>query len=260
MLQTVPEDNQNQVELDHFAGKLINSDLKSHLKFVEDRPHKVVRVATPDPLEDETIGTVIRKHLQTIPYFTELQEAYGIAVPEIKLATGAVDHKNALLVETDMIYGDNLHHKTFTDEERPLARKELEHLCESLSHYLTAKYESGEPFLSDLVGLGQFVYGRKNGEVTDRVYLVDLHPRTAIFDKEHPGSTGNLQFVTNLQSQYHIISELEQRCGGAPFIKARAGLRSLIEKVPPDIPLPMLLSSARQGLGIPTHEMQPAAA
>lgn len=182
-------------------------------------PQRVIR-------EQRVMGDAFDRYsyLMGKALFTELQQSYGIYVPDIHIILGAStspDNSKSLYVVTDMIRGKNLDHpEVFAGCDLTVAAPKMDRFCASLAQYYWDKRLNGEEYLSDLYG-SQFVYGRRQNEVESQVYLVDLDP---VFDRFH-----EKQFFDKVSGLGSLVLRTEAKLQGRKLNSARARLLMILQ-------------------------------
>lgn len=105
----------------------------------------------------------------------ELSERYGIALPTFEFVLGdrGGDKINIFTV-IDKIDGESLQNVEKFPQE---AKDKLDNFYKSMAQYYFDKYKEGGNYFWDFRN-SQFIYGHKKGEKEDRVYMVDIEPRS----------------------------------------------------------------------------------
>jgi hypothetical protein len=138
-----------------------------------DDPSKVIRIDSFDDLTERYDNIADPAHIVELgkKLFSEIQADYNIKVP-VEIIIGKDEkNKEAVYIITDKIEGLSLEESLIT-QNLEFAKK-LETLYVSISKYYLDKLNSKEVHLADLNNMSQYIYGRKEGDIEDAIYLVD---------------------------------------------------------------------------------------
>ncbi len=160
-----------------FAEDLVESDVSEmhigtgKLKELEHNPRKVVRVETfsniRERYNDKTEVMELVKVAKEL--YCELEEEYGIPAPVNFLIGQDEGGSKVVYSVVDKIEGKNLKESETTEELAGLTQN----LYASVAKYFLYKFKEDEPYLWDINNPRQYVYGKKDGERGNKIYLVD---------------------------------------------------------------------------------------
>ncbi len=171
MMEETPKTNKNELP---FSGKLIDSDVTEKnrgfgkLNEVENNPNKIIRIVRgyDEFVDNNKIIELIRADKKL---FKELETEYDILVPaDFLIGKDKKGDKIAYSI-VDRIHGKNLEKVDRSNE----VAVQVEALFASVAKYFLDKFVKNSLYLCDIGNLEQYVYGRKNGEQEDKIYLVD---------------------------------------------------------------------------------------
>lgn len=163
------------------APKPLVRGYKENIRIHADYPEKVIRY-DPHPLSAWEIG------LQTCDL---LREEYGFAIPQTQISCAIdfrtddpyIEHASVVAI-TDRVRGqrllDVLESETVHD---PAFISAFTTLSTGAARYLTDIYEYGGVCLPDTMYHGQFIYGNTAEDPEKKLYLVDIEPIVAVFEK-----------------------------------------------------------------------------
>lgn len=116
-----------------------------------------------------------------------MRDRYGFNIPDIQYVIGfdPETKSNVMYTVTDRIYGESLSDKKFQPEEILSARETLDSLLANMCQYFSDVYKNGGDFKFDLANLKQFVWGRRKGDKTDKLWMVDVGPDLMASDANH---------------------------------------------------------------------------
>lgn len=173
-----------------FKEKLDNTWHSGVIKSLKSHPGKFVRQWNVDDfekkkLDEEEIKKQLDKNIanfkEGINDIRELNEHYGIALPTFEFVLGkkSNDRINMFTV-IDKIEGESLEQiKKFSPE----AKDKLDTFYSSMAQYYFDKLKNGGSYFWDFKNQ-QFVYGHKKGEKENKIYMVDIEPRSDESDNE----------------------------------------------------------------------------
>lgn len=133
--------------------------------------------------------------------FEELETSYGIHIPRFQYVIGAGKYRKQVFVVTERIYGRDI--ESLEPDAIP-SKSESEELCNNLVSYFQNVYRQRKIFLSDL-SRNQFMYGHRQGETKDAIFMVDLDP---VFEQYDPHSIHS-DFFLSIQDVFSMIKRLE---------------------------------------------------
>jgi hypothetical protein len=156
-----------------FSGltpKLVNSEVPGFHAYEND-PSKVVRTQTFDQIKEiygeNANPEAIVKLGQDL--FTELNEKYSIPAP-VKLEIVKNEKgENVVHIITDKIEGVSLDNI----DDTPEIVMSVEKLYTSIAKYYNHKLHTGGAHLADISAGTQYIYGKKKGDISPKIYLVD---------------------------------------------------------------------------------------
>ena len=203
---------------------LVKSNIsKSHTgegTFFESRdlPGKVIRLENSDEL--------IERHHNKIPFgelvrtgkelFAELVEKYGIAVPvTFYERNGEVYSVVDKVTEAEEI----------SEEEKKEHASKISKLYASIASYFLDKLKGGDLYLWDICGASQYVYGKREGDEKNNVYLIDT-------DIWLGNSRSGLCLTMYWLTRHMSASEKKF---GAHFADARSSISDFIQTLPDDL-------------------------
>ena len=154
------------------------------IKSLQSRPDKLIRhwlidAYDKDILDKKVAKKILEKNVlefkEGIRDIRELSERYGIALPAFEFVIGErSEDKINIFTVIDKIYGKSL---VSIEKFSPEAKDELDKFYSSMAQYYFDKYKRGGSYFWDFKN-SQFVYGHKKGEKEDKVYMVDIEPRS----------------------------------------------------------------------------------
>ncbi len=192
------------------AGLIVRKIDLSHDDYFND--------AIPDNLEE--LAGLLKTAL------AELEEKYGINVTPTRLVIAEGDDGTPTLFAVS----DNITRSQDMD-----GRTEAKFaLFNQLTNFIEDKARSSDIFLSDIIDRSQYVYGRKEGDTQDYLYLVDVDPK---FNVSTPRSLGSAVARLDGEIYDHIRNEEdrlqksleEMRESYAPLIERLRVLREQLK-------------------------------
>ncbi|MFZ6022751.1 MAG: hypothetical protein ACOYT9_04800 [Patescibacteria group bacterium] len=142
----------------------------------------MVRITTIQSLEKQYKNRLGRQYtgeellnLGTTLY-NELRDQYGIDSP-FSIRTIRIDNNDTLIATiVDLIEGTDLQHSS--QEEIKSHSVEIKTLYEKIAKYYLSKLHNREPFLTDICGPSQYIYGLKKNinpseSSVDKFFLID---------------------------------------------------------------------------------------
>lgn len=181
-------------------------------------PGKIIRVEHLDELREKHNNKLTAEELVRIAekLFSELNNRYHITVPvAFHLDSNSVYEVVDKVVEMGEV----------KDEKKEALTKKVASLYKSISQYFFDKLQEGGPYLWDVCGSSQYIYGKREEGGEDNIYLID----TDIW-------LGNTRSGLCL-SMYWLtrhISGAEQRLG-TKFDEARNIISKFVETVPENL-------------------------
>lgn len=137
---------------------------------LKENPEKIIRVEKIDNLLYKHNGLNTEKLLLASKIlFDELKNKYGIISP---VEFGFIKNEKgdqSIYSSVDRVYGKHFEELNNTDE----IKNKISNLYGNISQYFLDKYQKKEPYIWDINGESQYVYGKKKGDLEDTIYLVD---------------------------------------------------------------------------------------
>jgi len=155
--------------------------------------------------------------------FLEFGSYEHINVPRLDIIEGVIDSQvvpGTYIFVRDRLDGQDLARKRFGLRGRNKAVKVMEGFLTSLADYAGDKYLKGGFYLSDQQHYDQYIYGRRPGDLKDKVYFVDLHPFFGYL-REDDNWARRFYAVDMLGFIGSFICSLERRLGGVTLLRAR---------------------------------------
>ncbi|HUX35625.1 MAG TPA: hypothetical protein VMV71_01170 [Candidatus Paceibacterota bacterium] len=103
----------------------------------------------------------------------ELNDDYGIAVPEVRNVVGEI--KGAMVPRKMFVITDKVIGKRLWELPRSEAIDKMNEFYLKIFKYLEDAYRYKKKFITD-INSDQVMYGRKEGESSDKIYWVDVEP------------------------------------------------------------------------------------
>lgn len=162
--------------------------------------------------------------------FDELQQRYGINIPDRHIIIGADSlsgNNISIYIATDRIYGKNLGDPgVFEGLRKTTHVPKLDRFYTAVTQYYRDKYLSGEEYLSDFFN-EQFVYGRRRNDTEDQIYLVDLDPEYNRFG--HGFNNPGISFTDQIYGLCEMVFDIEAKLKGGKLVSARSRLLAILE-------------------------------
>lgn len=174
-----------------FKSPLVESGYKTQIEDIrtlKDDPEKIVRVSSH--YNPNNLQPLYARHKKVIDRLT----VYGFNVPNMDIVIGPnEDAKHArVYIVTDRIHGPELKDKQFSPAELPAAKETLDSFFTSMTQYYWDVSRQGGNYNDDLAQHNtQFIWGRRKGEIEDKIYLVDLGEQTELHELD-AGSNNHL--------------------------------------------------------------------
>lgn len=176
-MESFPQNPKNQIP---FKEGLVKSEIseahkdREKLYEFENSPDKIIRVTSFDSLEKRYHGQIDPIALASLgkKLYTELEIKYGIPAPVEYVAGKDKQRRDVIYGITEKVSGKNLIEVEINSEVAAQSEK----LYTSLSRYYRDKLAGlpeGEPYLADLNGVSQYVYGTTIHNKQSKIYLVD---------------------------------------------------------------------------------------
>lgn len=207
-------------EYEPFKKPLEPSGYSKKIKLLENLPGKVVReyyISLNDPEEqrkspqetDKWFKQELRKKIdyfkRGINIFHNLRDRYGIAFAQIDYTIiGGKKKYPTIYTIIDKIEGESLKEISVVPAE---ANKKIDEFYSSMAQYYLDIYYEGIDYWWDFKN-EQVVYGHKNGEKQDKVYIVDLEP-DYFKGKNYKGDVETL--LINLMIMFSYIKKVENK-------------------------------------------------
>ncbi|MBI5470459.1 hypothetical protein HY968_04060 [Candidatus Kaiserbacteria bacterium] len=161
-------------------------------------------------------------------FFDELRDTYSINVPVHFVVANNPKGRKCIYVITDVVKPQNL--STLSVDEKQKFQKQYGKLLNGLLKYLIHKFEKKERFLEEIMpvlhdkDIWQYVYGKKEGDTDDRIYLVD----TDLFIAR-PGKWALEDAAAQLNGSIQQAKDDYNIVGLEPLLKECLALQSRIE-------------------------------
>ncbi len=185
---------------------------------------KVVRKIDADLFKKTLpeINNPAEKALIIKKLFQEL-ENYGIEAPvKWVVAEAPIEDKYqgpALYALTDKINGTEFGNISLNEEEKAFVK--IKDTINSWIDYISSKLDQDGYFLTDITRGRQYVYGKKEGDLENKVYLVDTDP---FISKDKDELFFNFIMIPN---EIDFLEETFKR----RFDESRGKLNTLLEKI-----------------------------
>jgi hypothetical protein len=159
-----------------------NTDIRTWTE----NPEEVIRIRANGIVSSAEIAKEYKRGDELI---NELSNEFGVAAAPREHVIGhdPDTREPATYTISARIHGQDLGEIAPAEKADDPRIKELDDFYKSLAQYYEKKYRESGDYLSDLSS-AQFVWGRKNGDNRDKVYLVDTDPIFLHFDKSRSGN------------------------------------------------------------------------
>lgn len=201
---------------------LVDSDILERFSEIENNPNKVIRKESFDELNERYNNKIEIIELTKVAkrLFDELAGKYNILVAADFLIGKNKEGGKVVYSIVDKIDGGNLEEVELSTETATKA----EVLYASVAKYFFDKSHEGGLYLCDINNPSQYVYGRKNGEQEDKIYLIDT-------DIYISNSRAGMYLVVNWLTRH--MSGVEKHFK-IKFEKAREYIRQFVEQPLPE--------------------------
>lgn len=208
----------------------VNHHQKEKLKKFEEDDRNIIRDQTlaslADSFEDIKKISDTEKVKMFKKMFDELRESYNIKVPNIEFVIGNNEEGNpSVYIITEKIKGTKI--ENFCDiSDKEGFIKELDELHYNLARYIHNKYKNEEYYLNDIFSIRQYMFGKKEGDKKDHIYLIDTDPYA-----------GNkfFGFLCDARDLSEKIVEMEKNIGNnTKFEKVRDEFKEFINSISRD--------------------------
>lgn len=219
-----------------FKEKLVKSSLNSPvLKEFENRKDKIIRTVDVEELRSN-LGNLDYEELlgELKASLTSFIESYGCELPNPQWIVGKNEKDEEVIYGiTDKIEGSDLIALAKKDPKK--AVELIENHFQSVVKYLSLVQKNGDMYLSDINKPNQFVYGKGSGDQENKMYLVDVDPRLAMYDSRNPSNPDNKDFYDDIEE---LIEELikTEVIFGFQLEKSRSAIKVFIEEKIPKEP------------------------
>ena len=138
---------------------------------IKNNPDKIVRKESFDDLEKRYKGGVDPITVAELgqELYGELKDKYGIDAPVEFVADKDPEDEDVIYGIVDKIDGIDLDKIEVTKE----LTEKVEKLYENVARYYLNKLSEEGPYLADINNASQYVYGKKKGDESPNIYLVD---------------------------------------------------------------------------------------
>jgi len=212
----------------NFSDHLVESDISlihkggGKLFEIRDNPDKIVRMESFDDLEGRYKGQVDPIVIGELgqKLYGELKDRYEIDAPVEFVAGKDSEDKDVIYGIVDRVIGTDLDKIEVTPE----LTEEVEKLYERIAQYYLDKFPQEEGlYLADINNASQYVYGKKKGDESPHIYLVD----TDLYIRD-----GKVALCNVVLWLYRHMSSVEKKYG-KKFTRAREIIEQIL-----DTPLP----------------------
>src|SRR3989344_1877870 len=212
-LQRQPEDRTP------FREPMRDFEGQRRIKEFENNPNKLVRMKyvynTLKQVEEE-----VARFREAENVFRDFSEKCGIPVVRVDMVIGEDQGRPALFEVVDRVDGPNCQKMQIDHKNVVELTAIIDTLYSKLVGYYSEKYAQGGLYLEDLSG-SQFVYGKKAGDISDRVYLVDVDPFVSEYNAEDREDPENITMLSRMKFLALCIDSLEKRLYGLKLVEAR---------------------------------------
>lgn len=220
-----------------FNKNLIDSNIDQSffekLKEFEGDPSKIIRNTSLSELFDRfknidnsTVAEVAKRCKEL---FNELKKDYDIRLPDIEFVIGnSKNEESSLYIITERI--KETENKEFHNTEKFIT--ELDDLYYNLACYICDKYKSKEYYLNDIFQNKQYMFGKKEREEGDHIYLVDTDPFVEIESHNCNNPEERLPYYAYMFSKE--IVRMENALNEVKFEKARNKFQEFIKLITED--------------------------
>lgn len=151
---------------------LEQTDLDSQLRSLKDNPNILIK-ELPHPEPDWTLEEVEQEVSTAQKLIGELPR-FSIDVPKFGFFIGRDNGTLTTYCKRERIEGVSLW--KFAKTDRLKAREVLPQFFSNVTTYLTQCYIEKKPYLNDIFGPEQYIYGKSPSRQGEKVYLVDIDP------------------------------------------------------------------------------------
>lgn len=163
----------SEINLSPFIDKLMPSKMLGAERFyeLEEHPNKLIRVESFEKLTSRYRGEIEAEKLVQITnsLYKELDTKYAITAPAHFLIGNDSNQDKVVYSVVDKIDGKMLKEVTPTEESVTA----VENLYTSIANYFLNKSVEGGFYLCDINSSSQYMYGKKEGDLVDKLYLID---------------------------------------------------------------------------------------
>lgn len=167
------ENNQTQLNFIDLVESNISKRHKGSNKFYElkDNPNKIIRVESFDELKSKHNNKLEIDELIEVAKksFTEMEEEYGISCSVDFVVSKDKNGKDVVCSISDRIEGKQLGNVEKTEKFVIKIKK----LYSAIAKYFLYKFSDGGLYVWDINGESQYIYGKKQGDKEDKIYLID---------------------------------------------------------------------------------------
>ncbi len=153
--------------------------------------------------------------------FDELKEKYGIVAPvDFAIVEGWEKKEPLLYIITDKVEGEHPEKLDFNSPDKEELIKKFEDFYVSLARYFIDKFKSDDLVLWDIAKSSAIKYGKKEGDVSPNLYVVDTDPKLT------SGGSG----IGDLTDMFSTIQMIESK-GGRKFNLVRQELSDFLSQL-----------------------------
>ncbi|MFH1112239.1 MAG: hypothetical protein V1712_04215 [Patescibacteria group bacterium] len=209
-------------ELDYKRGGF--GDLEKLMEF-RDNPRYIIRSITLEAVQSQFEGKFgpLEAAQKAKGLFDELRQKYSIVAPVDFVVGKSEDGTPLLFTITEKIKGQDIEDVDYDPSKKDVIVIHFEDHYASLVRYFIDKFNSDDFALWDIGKSSAYVYGEKEGDSSDQLYLVDTDIRCE----------KGRQAISNLCDIFPTIAMLEEKFG-LRFDTVREELRNFVTSVKDD--------------------------
>jgi hypothetical protein len=162
-----------------------NPSMSQILQEIPSQPGKVIREINDKKLKElwET-RDLLELAIQGNKLLEQLRTEYHIPL-SARFVVGQNERgEKVIYIVSDKIIGEEVSNMfSIIDTERERFGQEAEQIGKSLTLYLVDAYDTGKPFLWDVFAPRQYMWGHKENQEENHMYLIDVEPRIYTFNE-----------------------------------------------------------------------------
>lgn len=191
----------------------------STLKYTfEDNPEIIIRL---NPGSDIDFEQALRSRTEY-----ESLKNYGVHIPKFDVVQGEKLHGEEIYTVTQRVHGEKL--RQALTHSNPQLLTQFENLSLGLLHYLQDRAKPGTPFLRDIYGIQQYMYGTLANNKIPEIYLVDFELDLTQFTGKQLWVEAWLDWVSTIAREIHKGENLS----GQRLETASKELRKFLKTLP----------------------------